>query len=745
MLQNIKSNFLKKHFAVSLLLIFIFSLTLKGQVLDSEEQKDSPVYKILEPLVLDGKLEEPVWRSAPEANRLLYVDPGRSDPSQVRTSVKILYDASHIYIGFSCFDSNPSFIRGEMTIKDADIRTDDSVYILIESIHDDNYYYFFGTNLRGAHLDAKVSKDGSVIDPNWDGLWEASTALLDKGWSAEISIDLIPLKYEADVDHTLGLSFSRVVPRLDSLLWSGPLDPIFNLDEPQLIKNIELLARWKSLHFSTHILPGYVSGEKAGLKSAGIDAAYSPHKNFSSSVTLNPDFATTEPVDEKLNLTMFELYLTDKRPFFFKDTKAFDPDFRLYYPRRISDIYGGMKFNIKAGGMEVYGISTQTQKKEQVPTANYSFVKLNAELMRSFNVSLTASNRLWDNQNTGAAAANMEWNPFETITIAGQFSLSYGSFSEDNTASMVKLHWDLSSFYFHLGLRRIEKHYWENANQVGYILDDDRQEIQAWLGKSFPCKVMGINTIEYDSYYDVYWSTEGILRSWQIDQTLAFHFRDFWKLSVFHTRDYKLNALFPKGVVTPGGRISNENWNSYLSTVGPLSLFDPDYVFNLLNPVIGKSYKIYVGSQEYNSYLTKVTSGFYKGKGNTFSLALGMGKLFAQKYEYYEAFKDFVISQKFYMGVRASWIKYKYDISPSYTSTRIYILEGTYDIDKNRTLRIFFQHNSAVNKFNLYLNYQWEILPPKATLHLVFQKGLADFGEQSSDDQAIYTKFIYFF
>jgi hypothetical protein len=122
-----------------------------------------------------------------------------------------------------------------------------------------------------------------------------------------------------------------------------------------------------------------------------------------------------------------------------------------------------------------------------------------------------------------------------------------------------------------------------------------------------------------------------------------------------------------------------------------------------------------------------------------------MGKFFAFKYEYYEAFKDFIVSNNFYLGIRANWIKYKYDIPPSYTSTRIYILEGTYDINRNRTFRVFFQHNSAAHKFNLYLNYQWKILQPGGTLHIIYQRGLADFAEPGKDDQAVYTKFSYSF
>jgi len=728
-----------------LLLLLFLCLPLLCQVSDSEAEEESPTLKITEPIVLDGKLQESVWEKAPDANSYLYIHSDRASASEVKTSVRILYDASHIYIGFSCFDSNPTLIRGEMTVKDADLRTDDSVYVLLETLSDKSHYYFFGTNPMGALLDAKISKDGTEIDTAWSGSWNTASSLEENRWCAELLVDLTELGYEEGADINMGISLSRVVPRLDTLLWSGPLDPIFNLEEPQLIKNMFLLAKWKALNFNSYILPGFTTGEKTGLKGAGLDASYSPHKNFSSSVTINPDFDTVEPVDEKINLTMFELRLTDKRPFFFKNIKSFDENFSLFYPLRIGDIYGGLKFQGKTQTLEFSGISTQTKKEGEIQSANFSFLNMKSYLVKSFSVSLTASNKVLDKQSTGAAAVSLEWKPTQTTTFAGQFSLSYGDFSEDRSASFVRFYFDLPSFYFHLDLKRIEKNYWENANQVGYIVDDDRQEIEASLGKSFSFNALGISTVDYESYYDAYWSTEGALRSWQIDQKLSIHFHSFWKLSVLQSWDYKLNPLFPEGIVEPGDRIYNEDWEDYYLSMGTLPYFDPEYVFNLFNPTTGNFYKIYSGDREYHGHLTQLSSGYYKGRGNTFSLSIGWGEFFAHTFNCYEAFKDFVISNKFLLGIRANFIRYKFEMPPSYTSTRVYILEGTYDIDSDRVFRIYFLHNSALKKFNLYLNYQWKIIPSGGVLDLVFQRGLAGIGEEGNNDQAVYTKFTYSF
>ena len=728
-----------------LFLLLFLCLPLLCQVSDSEAEEESPVLKITEPIVLDGKLQESVWEKAPDANSYLYIQSDRADASEVKTTVKILYDASHIYVGFSCFDSNPTLIRGEMTVKDADMRTDDSVYVLLETLSDKSHYYFFGTNPMGTLLDAKISKDGTEIDTAWSGSWNTASSLEENRWCAELSVDLTELGYEEGADINMGISLSRIVPRLDTLLWSGPLDPIFNLDEPQLIKNMFLLAKWKAFSFNPYILPGYTTGEKTGLKEAGLDVSYSPNKNFSGSVTINPDFATVEPVDEKINLTMFELKLTDKRPFFFKNIKSFDENFSLFYPLRVGDLYGGLKFQGKTGTLEFSGISTQTKKEGEIQSANFSFLNMKSYLVKSFSVSLTASNKVLDKKSTGAAAVSMEWKPTQTTTLAGQFSLSYGDFSEDRSASFVRFYFDLPSFYFHLDLKRIEKNYWENANQVGYIVDDDRQEIEASLGKSFSFNALGISTVDYESYYDAYWSTEGTLRSWQIDQKLSIHFHSFWKLSLLQSWDYKLNNLFPEGIVEPGDRIYNEDWEDYYLSMGTLPYFDPVYVFNLLNPTTGNFYKIYSGDREYHGHLTQLSSGYYKGRGNTFSLSIGWGEFFAHTFNCYEAFKDFVISNKFLLGIRANFIKYKFEMPPAYTSIRVYILEGTYNIDSDRVFRIYFLHNSALKKFNLYLNYQWKIIPSGGMLNFVYQRGLAGIGEEGNNDQAVYTKFTYSF
>ena len=97
------------------------------------------------------------------------------------------------------------------------------------------------------------------------------------------------------------------------------------------------------------------------------------------------------------------------------------------------------------------------------------------------------------------------------------------------------------------------------------------------------------------------------------------------------------------------------------------------------------------------------------------------------------------------MVIRANFIKYKFEMPPAYTSTRIYILEGTYDIDSHRNFRIYFLHNAALKKFNLYVNYQWKVIRSGGMLNFVFQRGLAGIGEVGNNDQAVYTKFTYSF
>jgi hypothetical protein len=143
---------------------------------------------------------------------------------------------------------------------------------------------------------------------------------------------------------------------------------------------------------------------------------------------INPDFATIEADQEEINLTRFEISLSEKRNFFLEGSEIYRQRIRLFYSRRISDIYGGVKFYGKSGGYEFSGLSAQTKKEPSngEESANFTVFRLKKDVMKSSTIGFLAANKLINGKNTGTAGIDTSLYFTDTFRFTGQFALSYG-------------------------------------------------------------------------------------------------------------------------------------------------------------------------------------------------------------------------------------------------------------------------------------------------------------------------------
>lgn len=138
------------------------------------------------PIVLDGRLDEPVWRDATAVN-LVQQSPRPGEPSPYTTEVRVLLAGDRLYFGFICRDPEPNKIAVHSMQRDDPMTGDDNVSIVLDTYGDKRTGYFFQVNAAGARTDGLISgPDGPAYD--WDGIWDARTVRLADGWSAEIVI-----------------------------------------------------------------------------------------------------------------------------------------------------------------------------------------------------------------------------------------------------------------------------------------------------------------------------------------------------------------------------------------------------------------------------------------------------------------------------------------------------------------------------------------------------------------------------
>lgn len=308
-----------------------------------------------EPPVIDGNLEENAWTGIDWAAGFSQKMPYEGIEPTQKTAFKVLYDNRHIYVGIRAFDNEPGKIEKRMTRRDE--RQGDWVEIILDSYNDRRTGFSFSVNAAGVKSDVLISGDGDDWDGSWDAIWDAQIALDDKGWTAEIRIPLTQLRFGDRDDHQWGLHVARFVHRLQELSewnliprnsngfvsWFGQLH---GLKEIKHKRPIELLPYTvgKMERFKEEEGNPFATGKLSNL-TGGLDGKIGVTSDLTLDFTINPDFGQVEADPSEVNLSAFETFFQEKRPFFIEGRSILDyqvcsteGDFsrdNLFYSRRI--------------------------------------------------------------------------------------------------------------------------------------------------------------------------------------------------------------------------------------------------------------------------------------------------------------------------------------------------------------------------------------------------------------------------
>ena len=296
---------------------------------------------------LDGRLDEPAWLAAPAAGGFRQTEPAPGAAASFPTEVRVLYTSEALYIGARMVDPAPDSVVARLFRRDAN-EYSDLFYVQVDSYDDRRTAFVFVVNPRGVQRDYLIYDD-SRADYDWDAVWDAATAVDSAGWTAEVRIPLSQLRFRAEAgDQTWGINFLRRVARLgETDSWSplsredGRIVSLFG--RLQGLRGLRPAAGLEVLPYVASRLarePGDPAdpfySENALGADVGGDLRYRLTPGLTLSATVNPDFAQVEADPSEVNLTAFETFFPEKRPFFLEGTDAFrtlGP--RLFYSRRI--------------------------------------------------------------------------------------------------------------------------------------------------------------------------------------------------------------------------------------------------------------------------------------------------------------------------------------------------------------------------------------------------------------------------
>ena len=296
---------------------------------DAGPTRSAEVTRITSDIVVDGSLDEVPWRRTPTIGELVQRLPRAGTKPTMRTDVRLLYDQNNLYVGVMCYDPEPDRVLASEMQRDAQMRADDRVSIILDTFGDQSNAFYFSTNPNGALVDGLVFANGETNE-DWDAIWIVKTRRSDQGWSAEFAIPFKSLNFPSD-QSVWGFNFSRIVQRtLEEMRWTGARfqNQFFQVSEAGEITGLEGLQQGVGLDVRPFFAQRWIYSGPGGNHvlrgKPGLDAFYNLTPSLRLSTTFNTDFGETEVDDRQINLTRFSIFFPEKRTFFLQDAGVFN-------------------------------------------------------------------------------------------------------------------------------------------------------------------------------------------------------------------------------------------------------------------------------------------------------------------------------------------------------------------------------------------------------------------------------------
>lgn len=425
--------------------------------------------------VLDGKDTDDVWRTARPITEFLQHRPNEGAPARFPTEARVAFDPQNLYVFVRAYDPAPDSIPRYLVRRDQDTPSD-QITVFVDSYHDRRTGYEFIVNPVGVKMDLAVYNDGNE-DIAWNGVWEVATLIDSLGWTAEFRIPLSQLRYSTSAS-TFGFSIWREIRRFnEQVSW-----PLWRVSQPGFVSQwgdltgLSGLATPKRAELTPYLVtrnePRFASSgiERNQALTVGGDLKYAISSNLILNATVNPDFGQVEADPGVLNLSAFETFFNERRPFFVEGKGLFSLPVNctavndcstgegFFYSRRIgrapslagrygdassptaTTILGAAKVTGRTAGGFSLGVLDAVTGREQSghgetlePATNYAVVRANQDLdggNTSVGAMFSGVNRSMDrftadflhrSAYAGAVDARRRMGRFE---VSGQFGLS---------------------------------------------------------------------------------------------------------------------------------------------------------------------------------------------------------------------------------------------------------------------------------------------------------------------------------
>ena len=464
---------------------------------------------------IDGKLNEVSWQRAKPSGQFIQKYPQENTAPSESTTVKVVFDSKNLYVAVRAYESETDKIVARLSRRDVWAESD-NITVYIDSYCDRRTAYSFETNPKGVQMDWYIYNN-SWTDWDWNAVWDVGTHIDSLGWTAEFAIPFSILRFQNKKDLEFGFQVIRYISKTrESDEWQLiPKNEQGFVSHFGILKGITNIPTPKNLEFLPYGVGKIIDieGEKDYFYNTGCNVKYGIGSNFILDATVNPDFGQVEADPSELNLTVFETYFLEKRPFFMEGKDLFKTEYELFYSRRIGKnpgyfsvlpgdiikkqpdftaILGAIKLTGKMKGSNFglveavtvpeYAIvdSSGVEKERLIePLTNYSVFRIKQDVLRSSNIGITttACNR---KKASSAYSGGIDWNIklLNDYSTEGQIALSrtgekgyadYLSFAKSGGAPL------------HLGLTFSEISKEFDIKDMGYIQRNNERHVGGWF------------------------------------------------------------------------------------------------------------------------------------------------------------------------------------------------------------------------------------------------------------------------
>jgi len=313
-----------KRFFYTCMIVFLIFPTVSAQTLEKKQYKAT---RITTAPVINGILDDETWQSGDWIDDFTQYEPFNGREASQRTEFKVLFDEDNLYVAIKAFDTSPDSIVNRLTRRDE--VDGDLVGIILDSFHDLRTGFLFGVSSAGVKYDQMFTNDGQNEDSSWDPNWWVKTSINSEGWIAEMKIPFSQVRFEKNSGAVWGLEMARIYYRKNETdFWQhiakdapglvhlfGEISGLEQI-KPRKIFDVTPYGVARTETFEKVPENPFLSKGRSSKLNAGIDAKIGVTNNMTMDLTINPDFGQVEADPSEVNLSAYETFFTEKRPFF---------------------------------------------------------------------------------------------------------------------------------------------------------------------------------------------------------------------------------------------------------------------------------------------------------------------------------------------------------------------------------------------------------------------------------------------